>query len=154
MYAYERARKIAPDFALALHGCGCAEFVLGRQEAIEHLQLALTVAGSGALGELMLINEVRYAAKVGGVDPDTLLADLRAAGTTFQRNYDKLSTSAENWGKTESALRSMSWLPGNQHLANFAGNRQFERLEQMGTDGANRWLQTHHDQQRARPWPT
>jgi tetratricopeptide (TPR) repeat protein len=153
MAAFRRAQQVSKQFALAVHGKACIELIKGMNEGKQDFGDAVRLAGAAAVVELMLRNGVRYAATVGGADPDVLLADARKVGTAFSRRYDELGASAANWQSTSDKLHGMSWLPFNQRLADFAGNRAVERLEQIGsrygTSGVSQWFDDHASQKQS-----
>lgn len=131
------------SFALALHGKGCVELILGEHEtASKNLEAALAAACGVPAAELMATNHLRYAVSVSGGDRDAMLAELDRGGTTLRRDYQDLATSAAGWQGTADSLRTMNWLPFNQHLADFAGMRSVERQEQIHSAFGNDGLRT------------
>lgn len=136
--AFNRAIELSPEFSLAYHGRGCVNLVLGKQEAKYDLSKA-TEYGSCA-ADAMTANYTKfalfYSIRAGGGDPKQLLAEIQNPGTTLDRQYRDLGTSATNWFKAaeagKSVLGDMKWLPFNQHIGNaidsFCSNRGAERL--------------------------
>jgi tetratricopeptide (TPR) repeat protein len=144
--AFDEALRLSPDFALALHGRGCARLVNKKPTARKDLEDAL--AQSGCLEESMLENVVRCAAQVAGADVGLILAEARESGTTFERSYsmDKLAASANGWTSTAEAFGKATWLPFNQHFQKFCENRVVERMEGMekigGIDAVKEYVNT------------
>ncbi len=130
---FTRALEISPDFALAFHGRGLVRLVLNDKENIKKakkdLKLGIEKACCDVVKNLMLHNEVRYAARISGINFNKLMVEAKNAGTTFSKKYEELAASADMWGKLSKTLRENKWIPFNQYLANFAGNRHVERME-------------------------
>jgi tetratricopeptide (TPR) repeat protein len=159
--AFGKAIELSPNFALAFHGRGCANLVLGKQEAKYDLAKA-TEYGSCAT-DVMAANYTQYALfysiRAGGGDPRQLLAEIQSPGTTLERRYgyNDLGKSATNWFNAgdiaKNTLGDMKWLPFNQHIGNaldnFCSNRGAERLytmnERYGPGSVQSWGKNNMD---------
>jgi tetratricopeptide (TPR) repeat protein len=130
--AFDKALKSSPNFALALHQRGCIKLILNK-DASEDWKRAIEIAGCGSAVDLMLINQVSYVARAKGIPPQEALAELRVPGSTLNRQYSERARSAF---EIADAFRGASWIPFNQHIADFFANRGVEATERMSREEA------------------
>jgi len=112
---FDRALKISPAFALALHGRGCVRQVLGEMsKAQEDLMKAEKNVSCAGWGALMSRNRLRIVAYWRGMTESELLAKINSgeeAGTTFDSNIRNVTN---DWARFE------RWhgKPGGQFMLN------------------------------------
>jgi len=130
--AFDRALKISPAFALALHGKGCIELI-SRQFAEAGHDLKSADNEGMCFGLFLFENQARYAAYATDTKPEELLAEIADPGMSLRRSIraDQLISTTANNLSAAGKIREMTWLPFNQHFANFRANRAVEGLEQI-----------------------
>jgi len=91
--AFSKAIELSPNFALAFHGRGCAQLVMGKKEAKDDFNDAMKYGGCAdqAMRENYTRYVVAFSSKATGIDPHTLLANLQEPGTTFDKRFNNLS---------------------------------------------------------------
>jgi tetratricopeptide (TPR) repeat protein len=81
--SFNKALELSPKFSLAMHGKGCVEIILAKDSAKSDLEQA--VLFDTCLQDEMYKNFGRIALAAAGENPDKVIAEIRNAGTTLER---------------------------------------------------------------------
>jgi len=141
---FSKALDISPEFALALHGRGIAKLILNDKKAKRDIETGTKMSNCDTIKDLMVHNEVRYAARVSGMNLDILIKEAKMAGTVFTKKFTDLTARADMMGTLSRTFRQLNNLPGNQHLANFFGNRHVESVESIQRTFGNEGLEKYY----------
>lgn len=93
--AFEKALKYSPNFALAIHGLACVEFILNKDEAMTNLNRSIEY--NPCASSIFADNILNIEAYMNGMEKKEMIAAMgdENPGTYFGRNYE---SATKKWG--------------------------------------------------------